>query len=1430
MLPIAPLREIEVALMEEPTVLDCAVRARQSEHGSAWTIAYVVPSGAFPEEAVQANLRSIFPDSPLPDQYALLSSLPFSMDGTLDEEALARLEIPDQQRAKILEQKLSSIAGIERAAVLIEPRVSEATPFHISDLLPKELAAPGTKQSFSLTSEATGKAGSASKRRAMRRGEPLRDSQLVPPTLQKALKRAAEAKPVRDIICVEAEGREIIHTYQELLEDAERILAGLRSLKLRPGDKVIFQLDRNQDFLPAFWGCVLGGFIPAPISIAPTYVELNSTISKLHHSWEMLENPTILTREGLLGNVRNVAELLNLENFRVEAIEQIRAAAPDRDWHESQPDDTCLILLTSGSTGLPKGVLQSHQSLMNRSAATAQLNHFDETDIYLNWFPLDHVGGIVMYHLMALFTGARQIHAPTEVILEEPLKWLDLIERYRATVTWAPNFAFGLINDREKQLELRRWDLSCMKFILNGGEAIVPRTTRKFLQLLAKHGLPAEAMHPAWGMSETCSGVTFSDRCSLDTLGDEQSFVEVGTPIPDVAIRIVDGQDRTLEEGQIGRLQVTGPPVTTGYYKNPELNRECFSADGWFNTGDLGVLQDGRLTITGRAKDVIIVNGLNFYSHEVEAVVEEVEGVEVSFTAACPVRVGEKNTDQLAIFFHTQQKGWPDVLRLAKSIREMLVRKMGVKAEFLIPLSQEEIPKTAIGKIQRSKLRERFESGEFQELLKQIDMESANSNTLPGWFHQECWVRRESAVHCPSLRKGTYLVFSDELGLADHLCRELRSTGSRCIQVRMGHKLEQVAAEEYRLDPTAVAEYQQLLEMLGARGLEFDHLMHFWSYGGPDDGCTSLSSLRESQDRGTYSVLSLVQAVATRESPAVQLFVVTDNAQMTSSDQKIVRPELATVRGLLSTAELELPWLACRHLDLEIDSHEANVKRVLSELKIKTRKTKVAYRGGQRLEALLARVDMLDGPRNPLPIKSSGLYMITGGLGGLGVELARYLTSEHRAKLVLVGRTAIPDAADCRADGLLAKRIKNYSAIREMSHKVQYEVLDIADVDKVRECVANAEIRWKQPLAGVFHLAGSLGDSRNLKQHWEGADEHLISAEKVLTFERIYRSKVYGTWALFEALKDRPDTLFVAFSSVNALFGGATFSAYSAANAFLDCFCLYQRYRSHPRTFSFNWSMWDELGMSEASPEFARELAHNMGYHILQKEQGIQSMRAGLCRNHPQLVVGVDSSSPRHRRHLDAHAYPLTQLSAFYVAKDGAPGSEDLKRLAFTNSLPHVPDCRFVEIPEMPLTESGEIDERKLMGVGGKTAELGEKVLPPSSEIENQVAQLWREVLNLPQVSLNDTFFELGGDSLSAVRFLNRLRERFGVRVSIRKFFEMPTIPQLARAVGEELGEERRDRDDQPLAAEELLSRINEISDVQVNALLQEMTGSEFAR
>ncbi len=240
-----------------------------------------------------------------------------------------------------------------------------------------------------------------------------------------------------------------------------------------------------------------------------------------------------------------------------------------------------------------------------------------------------------------------------------------------------------------------------MRFILNAGEAIVAKTARRFMQLLAPHGLPATSMYPAWGMSETCSAVTFSHDFSLATTGDEDTFVSVGRPVPGVSIRIADAAGRVLAEGAIGPLQIQGAPVTSGYFRAPEANREVFTDDGWFDTGDLGFLRDGCMTITGRAKDVIIINGVNYYSHEGEAVVETVAGVEVSYTAASTVREASSDTDQLAIFFSPQPDYTASLIDLIHAIQQRVVQDIGLHPTPVIPLDKADIPKTSIGKIQR---------------------------------------------------------------------------------------------------------------------------------------------------------------------------------------------------------------------------------------------------------------------------------------------------------------------------------------------------------------------------------------------------------------------------------------------------------------------------------------------------------------------------------------------------------------------------------------------------------------------------------------------------------------------------------------------------------------------------------------------------------
>ncbi|NJL51697.1 MAG: AMP-binding protein [Hydrococcus sp. SU_1_0] len=467
---------------------------------------------------------------------------------------------------------------------------------------------------------------------------------------------------------------------------------------------------------------MLGGFVPVPLATALIYEPDNSAAKKLHSAWQIFDQPLVLTNEKLAAPIRNLAAQLKVENLKLATLDQLlpSISKTETDYHSAKPDEIALMLLTSGSTGVPKTVKLSHQNILNSIAATSQMAGFTSQDISLNWLPLDHPGPLIRCVIRMVYLGCQQIHAPTAMVLQEPLQWLDWLDRDRVTTTWAPNFAFALLNDRAEEIKKGHWNLTSLKSLLNTAEPIVPQTAIKLWELLNPHGLSKTAMHSSWGMAETTSGVTHSEQYLSDFSTDENnSFAELGLPVPGIALRIVDEQDQIVTEQTIGYLQVKGATVTSGYEQNLEANQEAFTADGWFKTGDLGFLTQGRLTITGRIKDVIIINGNNYYSHEIEGVVEEIEGVEVSYTAACGIRQPNSNTDRLGIFFHTNISEDETLLELLKKIQQQIVRKLGINPAYLIPVEPAAIPKTSIGKIQRSQLKQGLKRVNLRQLSKE---------------------------------------------------------------------------------------------------------------------------------------------------------------------------------------------------------------------------------------------------------------------------------------------------------------------------------------------------------------------------------------------------------------------------------------------------------------------------------------------------------------------------------------------------------------------------------------------------------------------------------------------------------------------------------------------------------------------------------------
>lgn len=1303
---------VEAALLEHPLIDECVVLVRTCETSRRELVAYIVFAGSFSLEQVQSHLLTRVSAVMMPIAYIPVSTLPLTELGQVDEQALIDKEAIDSDLVQRWEERLQSVPEVEQVAVIVEDYNEKIPPVHLLDVLPNWKVANGSTLDPTriVPQVSTQKSDSI----AISHGEPLQLPIDAPKNLAQVLVRAARVAS-RGIVYINSDGSENIQSYEAMLEEAQRQLAGLRKLGLVAQDKVIFQLDRYQDFIPAFWGCILGGFVPVPITIASNYDdESDSNVKKLLNAWQVLGRPIVLTNNSIAPKIRTLSSQLNLENFQVETVEDLRSHDPDQNWYPSQPDDLALLSLTSGSTGMPKGVMLTHGNIISSVAGTSFISNLTSLDISLNWLPLDHPGPLIRCVIRCVFLGCQQIHADTAAVLQDILKWLDLCDRYRVTTTWAPNFAFALLCSRANDIEKRHWDLSEIRSILNTAEPIVQQTAQKVLKLLSPHGLVANAMHSSWGMAETSSGVTFSDRYLQDpSIPESTTFAELGFPIPGISLRIVNDKNQVVNEQTIGYLQVKGSTVTKGYYQNPELNREVFAEDGWFNTGDLGFLHNGCLTITGRTKNIIIINGVNYYSHEIEQVVEAVEGVSRSYTAACATRQPGSNTDELIVFFHTAISEDNRLVDLLKDIRKNLVSKLGIRPAYLLNVESLAIPKTSIGKIQHAQLKKSFEAGEFDAIVKQVDILLGNNNTLPDWFYRQIWRRKETAALDTKPKTGLTLVFLDSLGLGEFLCAELGKLNQPCVGVEAGSDFAKLADNRYRIAPQNPDHYRQLLESVSKELLTITQILHLWTYDEYAGEISGLEALEQTQARGVYSLLFLVQALERFQgsNTPVRLQVIASLSQATSTEEKIAC-ERSPILGVVKTIPQELTWLDCRHLDLPVQESEVNAAYILHELQVIQKEQEVAYRNGQRLVSRLEKVDFSKEEKRDLPFFEGGMYLVTGGLGGIGSEIAKYLLKHYKARLLLVGRTPLPERSTwdhLQAGDTVSERIKTYLSLEQLEGEVIYEAVDICNLSQLQQVVERVCRSWECELNGVIHLAGTI-------------ETHLLLEETADSFAATLRPKVAGTLILHKLIENQKNSVFISFSSVNGFFGRMTAGAYAAANRFLDSFSQYQQNLGSLH-YCFAWSMWDETGLSRNYQ--MKDLNRARGYSIISHEQGLHSFLAGLHREPGYLLVGLDGSKQYIQQYQEMEAHSSQKLCAYFTAKTAVP----LERLQLSVrdrfETPSI--CEFRQLKNMPLSVTGEIDRKQLARGLVTSAEY----LAPRTEIEEKLINIWQQVLNV---------------------------------------------------------------------------------------------------
>lgn len=1379
-----------------------------------------------------------------PVQLVPVNSIPRDDSGAVDVASLEAMAVPDNGLVDDWLRAVCADDRIDRAAVFGVLNRRKVEYLHCEGFFrsagwttgPSGAPAGRSRKANAMTADSSAAGVSPVRALAGTQGKLLVDrlDGKYGLSLASTLYRAVETSPQKGIRYIDRAGNLSFQSYPELLESALALLAGLQARGLQAGDKVLLQCDDNRDFLGVFWACVLGAMVPVPMTVAPVYSQHNAAAQKLLNAWRNFERPVIVCSDALadgLGRLYAEADLPAQTVLSCTQLLDSGAGAAPKTASEIAPDALALLLLTSGSTGTPKAVMHTHQTLINRSAASSSCNGFGGEDISLNWMPLDHVGGIVMFHLRDVYNACSQVQVATPWVLENPLRWLDAIDSERASVTWAPNFAFALVVDQADEIAGKDWDLSCMRFMLNGGEAVVARTARNFLRLLWKYGLPQDSMHPAWGMSETASGVCYSHDFTAETRPDSGNCVEVGRPIANTELRIVDAENRVLNEGETGNLQVKGASVTPGYYRNPEANRQAFTEDGWFDTGDAGMLRNGRLTITARVKDEIIVNGVNHPAAEIETLVESVPGIEISFTAACAVRRTASDTDALAIFCCPTDCDLESLARLLATIRETVSAGAGVNPEFVIPLSRPQIPKTSIGKIQRGLLREKFERGEFDQELEKAER-LLGTRVIPGWFYEKVWrPKKLTAPPLPGVAgRNCYLVCCDGAGFAAGLAPRLSAAGARVVTVSIADGYECRGKDAYGVDPDSRSDFARLMRALREAKFYPDVVLHCWTYA-ETAGVEELEDFGRAQRPGINGLINLLRALAefNRAANRVRLFVVGADVQQYLRARQSINPHAATL-GLLKTLPHEIAWLSARHLDFSFYRTQQElaqqVDAVVDEIAAGSQDDEILYRNGIRYGWQLSPQVFAAGESGTCPIEAGGLILVAGGLGGVGSILARFLIKKFDARLILAGRSLLPERASwpdtIRRGGKLAERISRYLEIEALGGEFVYAVADVSDFDALQAIVDRAERRWGKPLNAVFHLAagGEIG-ARSVVDDDPAGREEMFSA------------KVRGGLALARLVNRRERAIMVSFGSAIGLFGEARYAAYTAAHSLLEQ--VTRRFdRDMPgRFFQFDWAAW------ENNPPHALEYFKSRGYSTIAAQAGMNSLLLALCGGRAHSIIGLDADNWSVRKRLAFESRSLLRLVCCFTAREGHSAIESsLGSSEIPDRFGRRSQCEFLQLERMPETADGEIDIRALQAMVDDRS--GGKDELPASALERQIAALWSELLAIDEPGRHSSFFRLGGSSISAMRLISRLNEAFDIRLEMRDLFDACTLADMALLVdsrrtrglpgGVRVAPDAKTERDEPLNARELLANIDRMSEEEVASLLEKITQQDETR
>ena len=659
------------------------------------------------------------------------------------------------------------------------------------------------------------------------------------------------------------------------------------------------------------------------------------------------------------------------------------------------------------------------------------------------------------------------------------------------------------------------------------------------------------------------------------------------------------------------------------------------------------------------------------------------------------------------------------------------------------------------------------------------------------WFSVPSWKR---SLPLRTLETGKlaneercWLVFADSYGVGSAMVKRLRREGQKVIQVDMGDDFARLDHGTYRINPGRQEDYEALIRELVKNQIIPGIIAHLWSVTPDDCLGRGLEFYEDSQDTGYQSLIYIVRALASSsiDGLPLQLGVVSTNLYAVTGSEHL-SPEKSTVLGPAKVIPSEFRRMECVSIDIELSKSDTagTIPQDLVDTLIvdvaaytdakdlsATPPMAIAYRGKYRWEQYIEQVRLESPDKSKLRLRPGGVYLITGGLGGVPSVLARYLAQEWKAKLVLTGRTKLPERKEWETwlathdeDDDTSIRLRKIMELEDLGAEVIALSADVSNMDEMRRAYTQGVERFGTP-NGIFHAASLATSSMILVQTPERAAS-------------VIGPKVRGTLVLDELCRDADLDFFMLFSSISSFMGALGHADYTAANVFMDTYAHYMNAATNRRVVAVNWSYWHGVGIGlKLLPRLMHFIGNDVKIQGILPEEGIECINRAISADLPQIVVSCSS-------------FPLLVREFLKSTKAALKTSEEFKVKESTHSRP----------------------------------KLGVPYVPPRNELEQTIADLWQELLGIDAVGVNDGFLELGGDSLHALPLITRLRETFHSKLPIRAVFSQNTVAKLAQFIVDNEEEEGKTH-----KIARAIQRVKSMSPEQVKAALQDkQTRKEF--